>query len=78
MGGRDVGLGMRPADAQELHRGPRVLRDHVDESLAQGGRHQLARPEPERPPHGEPGPVERLAVDLGEQPALREVERCRP
>ena len=41
----------------------------------QRGRDQLARPEAECPPHGEPGPVERLAVDLGEQAALGEVER---
>ena len=61
MGGRDVRLGMCPADAQELHRGPRVLGNHVDESLAQRGRDQFAWPEAECALHGEPGPVERLA-----------------
>ena len=76
VGRRDVGLGMRPADAQELHRGPGVLRARRRRALAQRGRDELARPEVERPPHAEPGALQRLAVDLGEQLALGEVERC--
>ena len=75
VGHRGIGLGMRAAHAQELHRRAGVLGHDVDESLAQGRGHQLARSEPECPPDPQAGALQGLGVDLSEEPTLGEVER---
>jgi hypothetical protein len=59
----------------EIDCGSDVLGDDVDETLVEGGLHQFAGPEIELTPHRDAGSFERLCVELGDQGALREVER---
>ena len=56
-------------------RAPEVLRDHVDEALAQRGEDQLPRSEPQLAPDRHLGLLQRLRVHLAQQGALGEVER---
>ena len=55
---------------------PPVVGHQLDQSGVQGGADELSRAEPERPFHTEPILLERLAVQLGEQHTLGEVERA--
>ena len=73
---RRVGAGRDGTGAEEGHRSPAVLRHELDQSGMQGGTDELSGAEPERPFDAEPTLLERLAVQLGEQHALGEVERA--
>ena len=62
-------------EAHELQRSTGVLGKELDQSLGECRRDELARPEMQRALHAEASSLEGLAVDLGEQRTLVEVER---
>ncbi len=68
--GADVG-----GEARELERTPGVLRHHLDQTAGERRQHELPGAETERTPHLVAVALQGLAVDLGHQFALGEVER---
>ncbi len=73
---RRVRVGCDGTGAEERDSSPPVVGHQLDQSGVQGGADELSRAEPERPFHTEPILLERLAVELGEQHTLGEVERA--
>ena len=75
MGGGRVRRGADATQAQEAERGAGVLRHQLHQPEREGGTDQLAGPDPDGPPDLEPAGLERLRVELRQDPALGEVER---
>ena len=75
MGCLDVAFRRVGVETHELQCGAGVLGQELDQAVGEGGRDELAGTQIERAADAQAVRFERLAVHLGEQPALGEVER---
>ena len=75
MGCLDVAFRRVGVETHELQCGAGVLGQELDQAVGEGGRDELAGTQIERSADAQALRFERLAVHLGEQPALGEVER---
>src|SRR5262245_3180123 len=72
--GRRIGTGLLRLQVEEQQRASGVLRDQLHQAAGQCRPDELSRTEVEGAVHLVSPALERLAVDLGEKGALREVE----